>query len=55
MDAVKALLRGTGRFIRKIRDWASGDDLHEAQMSRGDDHEFRSNPGGPSGPTAGGF
>jgi len=44
METVKAALRGIGRFIRKVRDLASGDDLHEAQTHRGDKEEHRANP-----------
>ena len=47
MSMVKSALRWIGARIRRFREWSSGDDLHEAQMNRGDDHEFRSNPGGP--------
>ena len=46
MDRVKAALRGIGRSLRKAWDFAFGDDLHEAQMNRGDEHDHRVNPGG---------
>jgi hypothetical protein len=46
---VRDALRRIGRLFRKIRDWSSGDDLHEAQMHRSDDYEFRVNPGGGLG------
>jgi hypothetical protein len=45
---VKALA-GTGRFVRRVWELSSGDDLHEAQMHRSDDHELRLNPGGGLG------
>jgi hypothetical protein len=48
-EPVKAALRRIARFFRRIWDWSSGDDLHEAQMHRSDDHEFRVNPGGGLG------
>jgi hypothetical protein len=48
-EPVKAATRRIGRFFRRIWDWSSGDDLHEAQMHRSDDHEFRVNPGGGLG------
>jgi hypothetical protein len=41
METVKAALRRIGRFIRKVRDLFSGDDLDEAQKRRGDDEEHR--------------
>lgn len=44
MEPVKAALRGIGRFIQKVRDLVSGEDLHEAQTNRGDDEEHRPNP-----------
>jgi hypothetical protein len=47
MDIVKAALRKFGGLIHRARDWASGDDLRDAQAHRGDDHERRANPGGP--------
>jgi hypothetical protein len=47
MDIVKAAFRKVGGWIRKIRDWSSGDDLNDAQQHRGDDHERRANPSGP--------
>ena len=47
MGKVKSVLHWLGAKIRRFREFASGDDLHEAQMNRGDDHEFKSNPGGP--------
>ena len=53
MDIVKAALRGVGRWFRKARDFVSGDDLHEAQMHRGDEHEHRVNPGGGLGGPSG--
>jgi hypothetical protein len=46
---VKAGLRGIGRSFRRMWDWSTGDDLHEAQMHRSDDYEFRVNPGGGLG------
>ena len=49
MMTVTETLRGIGRFLRKVRDWSTGDDLYEAQMHRSDDHEFRVNPGGGLG------
>jgi hypothetical protein len=48
-ETVKAVLRRIGLSLRKVRDWSRGDDLHEAQMHRSDDHEFRVNPGGGLG------
>ena len=48
-EPVKAALRGVGRSFRRIRDWSSGDDLHEAQMHRSDDFAFRVHPGGGLG------
>ena len=47
MGKIKSVLHWIGAKIRRFREFASGDDLHEAQMNRGDDHEFKSNPGGP--------
>ena len=38
-------LHWVGRKYRGYREWASGDDLRDAQANRGDDHEFRINPG----------
>jgi hypothetical protein len=49
MGTLKKAPQGIGRFFRKVRDWSSGDDLHEAQMHRSDDYEFRVNPGGGLG------
>ena len=45
MEILKTALRAVGRWLRKARDWASGDDLYEAQSHRGDDHDFHVNPG----------
>ena len=47
MGAVKSVLHWVAATIRRFREFASGDDLHEAQMHRGDGHEIRPNPGGP--------
>lgn len=47
MDAVKSVLHWVAAKVRRFREFTSGDDLHEAQMNRGDGHEFKSNPGGP--------
>jgi hypothetical protein len=49
IKAVSGAVRRTGRFVRRVWDWSSGDDLHEAQMHRSDDFEFRVNPGGGLG------
>lgn len=49
MEILKTALRAVGRWLRSARDWASGDDLFEAQSHRSDGHELRSNPGGPGG------
>jgi Xaa-Pro aminopeptidase len=46
---LKEAMQGTGRLVRKVREWCSGEDLHEAQMHRSDDYEFRVNPGGGLG------
>ena len=45
MGIIKSVVQWMGAKIRRFREFASGDDLHEAQMHRGDDHEFRVNPG----------
>ena len=45
MGTMKSVLHWLGSKIRHFRELASGDDLHEAQMNRGDDHEFKVNPG----------
>ncbi len=39
--------------VQRAREWASGDDLHEAQMHRSDDHTIRPNAG-PVFPSGGG-
>lgn len=49
MKTVEAAPRKIGRFFRKAWVWSTGDDLHEAQMHRSDDFEFRVNPGGGLG------
>jgi hypothetical protein len=49
MKTLKEAVRGIGRCFHRIWDWSSGDDLHEAQMHRSDDYEFRVNPGGGLG------
>ena len=54
MAMVKSVLHWMGAKFRHFRDLFSGDDLHEAQMNRGDDHEFKVNPGGPVGGGGGG-
>lgn len=46
---VGAAPRKIGRFLRRAWAWSTGDDLHEAQMHRSDDFEFRVNPGGGLG------
>ena len=45
MDAVRKLLRWMGAKLRQFNDLAGGEDLHDAQMNRGDYHEFKSIPG----------
>jgi hypothetical protein len=45
MEILKSALRAVGRWLRKAREWGSGDDLYEAQSHRNDDHEFRANQG----------
>ena len=52
MGKVKSVLHWLGAKIRRFREFASGDDLHEAQMNRGDDHEFKMHPGGPTKPAS---
>ncbi len=47
MNVLTSTVRRLFAVLRRIREWSSGDDLHDAQMNRGDDHEFKSNPGGP--------
>jgi hypothetical protein len=46
MATLKTGLRWLWAKMKRIREWSSGDDLHEAQMNRGDDHDHRANPGG---------
>jgi hypothetical protein len=45
MEILKTALRAVRRWLRRAREWASGDDLYEAQSHRSDDHEFRANQG----------
>ena len=45
MGMITSVLHWMGAKIRHFRELSSGDDLHEAQMNRGDDHEFKVNPG----------
>ena len=47
MGAMRTAWRWLVAKARRVREWSSGDDLHEAQMNRSDYHEFKSNPGGP--------
>lgn len=47
MGILKSVLHWMGAKVRRLREFASGDDLHEAQMNRGDDHEHRGSSGGP--------
>ena len=53
MGVIRSVLHWIGAKFRRFREFASGDDLHEAQMNRSDYHEFRSNAGGPGGGTVG--
>ncbi len=41
MGVITSVLHWFGAKIRRFREFASGDDLREAQTNRGDDHEFR--------------
>ena len=45
MGIVKSVLHWMGAKIRHFRELVSGNDLREAQLNRGDDHEFKVNPG----------
>jgi len=45
MNIVKAVLRRIRHIVHGVREWSSGDDLHEAQSHRSDDHQNRANPG----------
>ena len=44
---IKSVLHWMGAKIRKFREFASGDDLYDAQTHRSDDYEPRSNSPGP--------
>ena len=47
MNVLKKVLGRIGHAMKGIWNFATSDDLQEAQKHRGDYHEFRSNPGGP--------
>ena len=47
MDRFRSALRWVRDRVRHFRELTDGDDLHEAQMHRGDYHEFKANPTGP--------
>ena len=47
MDTMRTALRWLRDKVTRFREMTNGDDLHEAQMHRGDYHEFKSNPTGP--------
>ncbi len=47
MDTLTRIARWIGDRVTRFRELSNGDDLHEAQMHRGDYHEFKSNPTGP--------
>jgi len=47
MDKVKGMFGRLAAAVRRVWEWSSGDDLHEAQMQRGDYHEFKASSGGP--------
>lgn len=42
MDVIKSVLHWMRVKIRKIREFASGDDLYDAQSHRSDHHEAKS-------------
>jgi hypothetical protein len=47
MDAMRSFFRWVGDKVTRFRELTNGDDLNDAQMHRGDYHEFKSNPTGP--------
>jgi hypothetical protein len=51
MGVMKDAWRWISSRVHSLRDLVSGDDLQDAQDHRGDDHEFKANPGsGIGGP-----